>query len=166
MLLGKSTEHRLEELIKKVYKAGYYLTCNTKKAEELTIKTFEVFTGSGYDIDEQIMWKYLAEIYLNELSETYKYHFNSKHQPIKLEDKLHRAVLTLAPEEKLVLILRDMIGLNYDELTGIIGCDRDKLTGILTEARFHLCQELELRYNWKSEGGRMPNCKTKTSHSM
>ena len=165
MLLSKSTEHRLEELIKKVYKAGYYLTSNTKKAEELTIKTFEVFTGNGYRIEEQGMWSYFVEIYLYKLPATGNYPFHKKHQPINLEDKLHRAILTLAPEEKLVLILRDIIGLNYHELTEIIGCDRDKLTRILTGARFRLRQELELWCNWKSESRRILNCKTQTEHS-
>ncbi|KJS16985.1 MAG: hypothetical protein VR69_06950 [Peptococcaceae bacterium BRH_c4b] len=165
MLLKKSTEHRLEELIKKLYKAGYYLTCNTKRAEELTIKTFDFFTGNAYRIEEQELWRYFVEIYLYKLPATGNYPFNKKQQPIELEDKLHRAILTLAPEEKLVLILRDIIGLNYHELTEIIGCDRDKLAGILTKARFRLCEELELWRNWKSESRRMLNCKTQTDHS-
>ncbi len=52
MLLKKSTGHRLAELMERVYKAGYFLTCNTKKAEELTVKTFEFLAGKPYRIEE------------------------------------------------------------------------------------------------------------------
>lgn len=50
-------------------------------------------------------------------------------------------ILRLPPEERLVLLLRDRLGLSYQELSECMSCSEEQLTELLRRGRDHLQQE-------------------------
>ena len=59
------------------------------------------------------------------------------------EAALHRAIAELAEERRIVVVLRDVEGLSYEEIAGALGLELGTVRSRLHRARMDLKEKLE-----------------------
>lgn len=141
--LGKISQEKIIQAINQVYNAGFYLSGSRDVAEHLTIQTFNLFKENDLCFQDHTRWKKFSTLYLNEFSVMDEYPNRNQIEEMSLEANLPSAILCLPPEERLVLLLREIIGLGYEEISQCINCTKDMVSEILTRGRGLLLQELE-----------------------
>lgn len=142
-LFRKVPQERIIQLINQVYTAGFYLSGSRDMAEHLTIQTFNLCKENDLYFQDQTQWKIFCTLYLNGFSVVDKYPNRNQIEGTSLEEKLPNAILCLPPEDRLVLLLREIIGLSYEEISQCMNCSKERVSEILTRGRGHLLQELE-----------------------
>jgi len=138
----KITQEKIIKLINKVYTASFYLSGSRDMAEHLTIQTYNLCKEIDLYFQDQTLWKIFCTLYLNEFSVMDKYPDRNQIEGRSLEAKLPSAILCLPPEERLVLLLREIIGFGYEEISQCINCSIERVSEIITRSRSHLRQEL------------------------
>lgn len=140
--IKKISQERKIQLINQVYTVGFYLSGSIDMAEHLTIQTFDLCKETDWYFQDQI-WKIFCSLYFNESTGMNKYPNKNQTDGTSLEAKLPSAILCLPPEERMVLLLREIIGFGYEEISQCINCSKEGVSEILTRARWYLRQELE-----------------------
>lgn len=141
--ISEVSQKRIIKLINQVYTVAFYLSGSRDMAENLTIQTFNLCKENDLCFEGQKQWKIFCSIYLNKFSVMDKYPSRNQIECASLEAKLPCAVLCLPPEDRLVLLLREIIGLSYKEISQCINCSKESVSVILTRGREYLLKELE-----------------------
>lgn len=128
-----------EQITNLLYKTGYRLTGNHKSTQALLADVFNVLNRN---INLNTALKNLCLIYINKTTaETGKNFHKDKSSPPAQDNstnKIQEALLTLPPLERLVLVLREVLGLDYAEIADMIGKENTAVTRLLHTGRWAL----------------------------
>lgn len=118
-----------------VYTLAYYLLGDEDQASEATQAAFlQVYRRVGVRPDQvrlsALRWVLLQAQQQRRVGEN---QLNGSTQ-----DPLLRQLASLKEDEASVLILVDMLGLNYDEAAQVLGCSKKQVGKLLTHARIVL----------------------------
>ncbi len=129
------------ELINQVYNLSLHLSGSRETAEHLTEQTFDLCAEAGSGLDDLTLWKTFCSYFLDEFSAANN-HPKSKNDRTGLEAKLQDAIIRLPPEERLVLLLREMARLSWEEISLCTGSSKARVSAIYAKGRGRLLQEL------------------------
>ncbi|MFA7468496.1 MAG: sigma factor-like helix-turn-helix DNA-binding protein [Desulfotomaculaceae bacterium] len=128
-----------EQIVNLLYNTGYRLTGSHKKTQELLKGVFIELNGN---INLSTALKNMCLIYRNKTTSSSGKNFTKDKSgpPIKdnCTNKIQAALLTLPPTERLVLVLREILGLNYAEIAGLTGMEKTAVTRLLSTGRWDL----------------------------
>jgi len=158
---GEGAMPKLEEMSKQgnssvqianlLYNTGFRLTGSYKRTQELLTGVFNTLNGN---ININTALKNLCLIYINQATSSQgknlsnnlpKYSSKAKSSPVAKDnsaEKIQEALLTLPPTERLVLVLRDVLGLSYVEIAEITGIEKIAVTRLLNAGRCELRKQL------------------------
>ena len=131
----KDFHKRLSRLIKQVYSVSVYLSGSKDTAEYLTKKAFNICIMEDLCINDRFLWKRFCTIALRNSCV-----IGTRSNGIgtignNLREELPDAILSLPPDERLVLLLREVVGLSYEEISHCINCSKEKVITALTRGR-------------------------------
>ena len=134
-----------DQIVNLLYNTGYRLTGShriTQKLLEDVCNALNVESRINFNISLQS----LCLIYLNNPTAGLSKNLpkDKSSPPVKGNNsgKIQAALLTLPPTERLVLVLRDMLGLNYTEIAKLIGIEKTAVTRLLNTGRWALRKQL------------------------
>ncbi|AGL03443.1 RNA polymerase sigma factor [Desulfoscipio gibsoniae] len=132
-----------EQIVNLLYNTGYRLTGSHNKTQELLTAVFNALNGN---ISINIALKNLCLIYRNKTTSSPGKNLpKAKSSPPAKDnstDKIQEALLTLSPIERLVLVLREVLGLNYTEIAELTGIEKIAVTRLLNAGRWELRKQL------------------------
>lgn len=112
-------------------------------AEHLTIQTFNLCKENDPHLQNQTLWKIFCMLYLDEFRVMDNSPSRAQLEGANLEEKLPGAILCLPHEDRLILLLRELIGFGYEEISQCISCSKERVAEILARGRWCLRWELE-----------------------
>jgi RNA polymerase sigma-70 factor, ECF subfamily len=148
-----------------IYRIAYGMTANAESAEDLTQ---EIFIRLFQKLDKfEFQSRFSTWFYRLAFNYSLNYRQKNRHaesqmseeESLKIEDKkllgteesffkqelqrqVHKALLTLAPKYRLVIILKDIVGLTYDEVAEQMDLSPGTVASRLNKARAMLAQKL------------------------
>ncbi|WP_006523802.1 RNA polymerase sigma factor [Desulfoscipio gibsoniae] len=136
-----------EQIVNLLYNTGYRLTGSHKKTQELLKGVFKALDG---DINLNTALINLCLIYRNKATTGWTPNLpkdlpRAKSSPPTKDNstnKIQAALLTLPPTERLVLVLRDILGLSYVEIAEMTGIEKIAVTRLLNTGRWELRKQL------------------------
>jgi len=136
-----------EQIVNVLYNTGYRLTGSHKKTQELLTGVFNIINGN---CNLNTALKNLCLIYVNEatpclgnnLPEHLSKEKNSHSANDNSTNKIQSALLTLPPAERLVLVLREVLGLSYVEIAEMTGIEKTAVIQLLNTGRWELRKQL------------------------
>lgn len=143
--LGQAVNHGncVEQIVNLLYTTGYRLTGNHKSTQALLTG---VFNALSCNINIKTALKNLCLLYINETTanpgkKTPKGKSSSPARDNRT-NKIQEALLTLPPTERLVLVLRDVLGLTYAEIAELSGMENTAVTRLMNAGRWALRKQL------------------------
>ncbi|WP_347488909.1 sigma factor-like helix-turn-helix DNA-binding protein [Desulfoscipio sp. XC116] len=132
-----------EQIVNLLYNTGYRLTGNHRETQKLLKDVLNVLNDN---INLNIALKSLCLIYINKaISSPGKNSSKNKKSPPRKSNstnKVQEALLTLPPAERLVLVLREVLGLDYVEIAELIGIEETPVSRLLNTGRWALRKQL------------------------
>ncbi|HBX24515.1 MAG TPA: RNA polymerase subunit sigma-70 [Desulfotomaculum sp.] len=132
-----------EPIVNLLYNTGYRLTGSHRKTQELLKGVFNALNGN---LNFNTALKNLCLIYRNKTTSSPGKNLpqdkNSSSIKVKSTDKIQAALLTLPPAERLILVLREILGLNYAEIVEFTGMEKTDVTRLLNTGRWFLRKHL------------------------
>ena len=132
-----------EQVVNFLYNTGYRLTGSHGKTQELLKGVLNALNGN---INLNTALKSLCLIYINNaISSPGKNIPKDKRnlsQKNNSSNRVQEALLTLPPTERLILVLREVLGLDYAEIAGIIGMEETAVSRLLNTGRWELRKQL------------------------
>lgn len=136
--------NQMEKMINNVYRLSYCLTGSRETAENLTMITFGNCKDLGCLFKKTVIWRYMASTYLCSFSSKSIYPIKENNYS---ENEYIGALMNLSPEEKLTLMLKEIAGLNYQELAEILEHSKKSVSIILADARRKIIKEMKTKEN-------------------
>lgn len=133
----------LEQIINLLYNIGYRLTGSHKLTQELLTDVINALHGN-LEVNialENLCLLFKSKTTANLIKKSTKAKISPEIKDNNLE-KIQQTLLTLPPTERLVLILREILGLNYFEIAKVVGMERITVTTLLNAARWELRKRL------------------------
>jgi len=128
-----------EQIVNLLYNTGYRLTGNHRKAQELLQGVFTALNGN---INLNTALKNMCLIYRNKTRSSLVKNLPQDKNSSLIKDnstnKIQAALLTLPPTERLILVLREILGLNYAEIAELTGMEETAVTRLLRTGRWNL----------------------------
>lgn len=135
MLRSNGVSRSAEQVFNLLYNVGFRLTGDHNKTTNLVIDAFRMFKGHSQQ-DTKIALKCLCETFINKQSSVDKKILVNRHNSNAIGGKqVQEALLLLAPIERLLLVLRDVLGLEYDDIANLIGHEKEEVSGVIAEGR-------------------------------
>jgi len=136
-----------EQIVNLLYNTGYRLTGNHKKTQELLTSVFNALKGN---MKLNIALRNMCLIYRNKATSSPGKNLpknlpREKSSPSAKDNstnKIQAALLTLPPTERLVLVLREVLGLSYAEIAEMTGIEKIAVTRLLNTGRWGLLKRL------------------------
>lgn len=137
--------NQMEKIINDVYRLSCFLTGSREAAENLTMITFDNCKDISYLFKKTVIWKFMANTYLCNSLES------RRSNPIR-ENYYYKnvnigSIINLSPEEKLTLMLKEIAGLNYQELAEILGYSKKNVSIVLAKARKKIIKKIKKQEN-------------------
>ncbi|SFR00586.1 RNA polymerase sigma factor [Desulfoscipio geothermicus] len=132
-----------KQIVNLLYNTGYRLTGSHKETEELVKGVFDALNGNS---NLNTALNNMCLMYMNKTtSGSGKNSLKDKSStPTKgnSTNKIQEALLTLQPAERLVLVLREILGLSYSEIAEMTGIEKMAVTRLLNTGRWALRKHL------------------------
>ncbi len=158
---------------KKVYNLAYRMTGNAEDARDITQDAFiKIYSSlSSFRGDASFstwLFKIVSNMCLDELRRRRRRSFVSLDEPLRQEDgdlprqmpdvrmnpenevekrhiqaMVHRAILSLTEDHRMVIVLRDLQGFSYDEIAEMMDCSLGTVKSRLNRARLALRRQLQ-----------------------
>jgi len=132
-----------EQIVNLLYNTGFRLTGSHRKTQALLKDVFNDLNGN---INLNTALKNLCLIYRNKTTtssgENLPKDINSSPIKVNSTNKIQEALLTLPPAERLILVLREILGLNYAEIVEFTGMEKTDVTRLLNTGRWVLRKHL------------------------
>ncbi|KAF1084312.1 ECF RNA polymerase sigma factor SigE [Sporotomaculum syntrophicum] len=132
-----------EQIVYLLYNTGYRLTGSHNRTQELLMVVFNTVSGN---INLKTALKKLCLTYKNKATTGWAPNLpkdlpEAKKSP-QTEDnstnKIQAGLMTLPPSERLVLVLREVSGLNYVEIAEVTGMEKISVNRLLSTGRWEL----------------------------
>jgi len=135
-----------EQIVNLLYNTGYRLTGKHLETQELVEGVFDTLNNNA---NLKTALKSMCLIYMNNTASGGKNLPKDNNGSTLLDKgisthKIQAALLALPPIERLVLVLREILGLNYADIAEITGCEKITVTRLLTAGRGALRKHLVL----------------------
>ncbi len=134
-----------EQVVNLLYNTGYRLTGSHKRTQALLTSVFIALNGN---INTNIALKNLCLIYMNKAtySPGKKLTQDKSSPPVEENStsKVQKALLKLPSTERLVLVLREILGLSCDEIAELTVMENMEVSRLLNTGRWALRKQLEL----------------------
>jgi len=134
-----------DQIVNLLYNTGYKLTGSHRKTQKLLEDVFNALNGNG-NITLNTALKSLCLLYINKPTSSLSKNLSKTKSspPVKdnNSDKIQEALLTLPSTERLVLVLRDVLGLNYTEIAKLTGIEKTVVSWMLNTGRWTLRNQL------------------------
>ncbi len=132
-----------EQIVNLLYNTGYRLTGSHKETQALLTGVFNALNGN---ININIALKNLCLLYINKTTSSPGKGLTQDKSSPPVKDnstnKIQEALLTLAPTERLVLVLRELLGLNYFQIAEMTGMENTAVSRLLHTGRWALRKQL------------------------
>ncbi|TYO93290.1 RNA polymerase sigma factor [Desulfallas thermosapovorans] len=130
-----------EQMVNLLYNTGYRLTGSHRKTQELLTGVFNTVSDN---ISIKTALKKLCLTYINKASTGWTPSLPESSPPTKdnSTNKIQAALLALPPAVRLVLVLREVSGLNYVEIAEMTGIEKIAVTWLLSTGRWELRKQL------------------------
>lgn len=132
-----------KQIVNLLYSTGYRLTGSHSKTQDLIKNVFDALNGN---INLNTALKNLCLIYINKATSSPGKNSpkDKKSSPKKSNsaNKVQEALLTLPSAERLVLVLREVLGLGYVEIAEMIGIEKTVVSRLLNTGRWALRKQL------------------------
>ncbi len=136
-----------EQIVDLLYNTGYRLTGKHLETQELVEGVFNTLNNNA---NLKTALKSMCLIYMNNTASGGGKNLNSSKVSSSstlldkgiCTNKIQAALLALPPIERLVLVLREILGLNYADIAEITGCEKITVTRLLTAGRGALRKHL------------------------
>lgn len=136
-----------ERLFNLLYNTGYRLTGNHRDAAELVKCAVNLYSGDGNGGPTAAI-RCLCSVFMENHMKLKDGHFpGGNHGMIESDSgtvKIQGALLLLPPLERLMVVLRDILGLDYIEIAGVTGLEKTDVARSLAAARWSLRERLVL----------------------
>jgi len=134
-----------EGLLNLLYNIGFRLTGNHRDTTELvkcTINLKNRDRNGGATSVLKCMCSVFMENHLKFKDEFMSYGNNGGTDSDNGAAKIQAALLSLSPAERLLVVLRDVTGLDYSEISGVTGLEKTEVKRLLAAARWSLRERL------------------------
>lgn len=130
-----------EQIINLLYNTGYRLTGSHKRTQELLKGVFNPVSGN---INLKTALKKMCLTYINKATTSWTPNLPKSSPPTNdnSTNKIQAALLALPPTVRLVLVLREVSGLNYVEIAEMTGIEKIAVTRLLSTGRWELRKQL------------------------
>ncbi|AGL02497.1 RNA polymerase sigma factor [Desulfoscipio gibsoniae] len=132
-----------EQIVNLLYNTGYRLTGSHRETQKLLKDVFNALNGN---INLNTALKSLCLIYINKATSSLGKNSPKDKRSLPKKNnstnKVQEALLTLPPAERLVLVLREVLGLGYVEIAEMTGIEKTAVTRLLNTGRWALRKQL------------------------
>ena len=132
-----------EQIVNLIYNTGYRLTGSHRKTQELIKDVFNALNGN---INSNAALKSLCLIYINKPTSSLSKNLSKTKSSPPTKDNssnsVQNALLMLPPTERLVLVLREIVGLDYVKIAEMTGMEKTAVTLLLNTGRRELRNQL------------------------
>ncbi|WP_161821545.1 RNA polymerase sigma factor [Sporotomaculum syntrophicum] len=128
-----------DQIVNLLYNTGYRLTGSHRKTQDLIRDVFNALNGN---INLNTALKSLCLIYINKPTSSLSKNLSKTKSSPPTKDNssnnVQNALLTLPLKVRLVLVLREVLGLGYVEIAEMTGIEKTAVTRLLNTGRWEL----------------------------
>ncbi|WP_449240839.1 RNA polymerase sigma factor [Desulfoscipio gibsoniae] len=129
-----------KQLVDFLYNIGYRLTGSHQQTEELVKDVFNVPNkDAAFSLNIDTALRSMCISYIKKVDDQHQHSTMLKGNS---KNKIQVALLTLSPLQRLVLVLREIVRINYSEIAEITGMDKTTVTRLLSSGRWTLRKHL------------------------
>ncbi|WP_027365516.1 sigma-70 RNA polymerase sigma factor region 4 domain-containing protein [Desulfotruncus alcoholivorax] len=130
--------HSPEEILNLLYNTGFRLTGSHRETTDLVLRAFDALTGCE-KVNFSTALKGLCSVYIKTAAENLG---QSLFRNNCSTGKVQEALLSLPHKERLVVVLREILGLDYTVIANMTGLRKKDVSELLSTGRSYLIKQL------------------------